>query len=105
MFVVSLAIQSETGGNLAEILENLSKVIRDRASMMMKVRALSSEGRMTGIMLTGLPVFAFTLLFITRPSFYLDVADDPAFIPGFAVLLVLYVIGFVTIRRLVDLKV
>ena len=105
MFVVSLAIQSETGGNLAEILENLSKVIRDRASMMMKVRALSSEGRMTGIMLTGLPVFAFTLLFITRPSFYLDVADDPAFIPGFAILLVLYAIGFVTIRRLVDLKV
>jgi tight adherence protein B len=105
MFVVSLAIQSETGGNLAEILENLSKVIRDRASMMMKVRALSSEGRMTGIMLTGLPVFAFTLLFITRPGFYLDVADDPAFIPGFAVLLVLYVIGFIAIRRLVDLKV
>ena len=105
MFVVSLAIQSETGGNLAEILENLSKVIRDRASMMMKVRALSSEGRMTGIMLTGLPVFAFTLVFVIRPSFYLDVADDPAFIPGFAVLLVLYVIGFIAIRRLVDLKV
>lgn len=105
MFVVSLAIQSETGGNLAEILENLSKVIRDRASMMMKVRALSSEGRMTGIMLTGLPVFAFTLLFIFKPGFYLDVADDPAFIPGFAILLALYAIGFVTIRRLVDLKV
>jgi tight adherence protein B len=105
MFVVSLAIQNETGGNLAEILENLSQVIRERASMMMKVRALSSEGRMTAIMLTGLPVFAFTMLFITRPSFYLDVADDPAFIPGYAVLLALYVIGFITIRRLVDLKV
>jgi tight adherence protein B len=105
MFVVSLAIQSETGGNLAEILENLSKVIRDRASMMMKVRALSSEGRMTAIMLTGLPVFAFILLFIIRPGFYLDVADDPAFIPGFAFLLILYAIGFITIRRMVDLKV
>jgi tight adherence protein B len=73
--------------------------------MMMKVRALSSEGRMTAIMLTGLPVFAFTMLFITRPSFYLDVADDPAFIPGYAILLALYVVGFITIRRLVDLKV
>jgi tight adherence protein B len=105
MFVVSLAIQNETGGNLAEILENLSQVIRERASMMMKVRALSSEGRMTAIMLTGLPIFAFTLLFLTRPSFYLDVADDPAFIPGFVTLLLLYVVGFITIRRLVDLKV
>lgn len=105
MFVVSLAIQNETGGNLAEILENLSQVIRERASMLMKVRALSSEGRMTAIMLTALPIFALTLLFLVRPSFYLDVADDPAFIPGFLGLLLLYLVGFVTIRRLVDLKV
>jgi tight adherence protein B len=105
MFVVSLGIQSETGGNLAEILENLSSVIRDRASMMMKVRALSSEGRMTAMMLTGLPIFAFTLLFLFNPSFYLDVANDPAFIPGFVILLVLYTVGFVTIRKMVDLKV
>lgn len=105
MFVVSLAVQNETGGNLAEILENLSQVIRERASMMLKVRALSSEGRMTGAMLTGLPVMAFTLLFIGNPSFYLDVADDPAFLPAYVGLLILYVIGFVSIRRLIDLKV
>jgi tight adherence protein B len=105
MFVVSLAIQSETGGNLAEILENLSRVIRERASMMMKVRALSSEGRMTAIMLTGLPVFAFTLLFLFNPSFYLDVANDRAFVPGFLILIGLYLVGFFTIRRMVDLKV
>lgn len=105
MFVVSLSVQSETGGNLAEILENLSSVIRDRASMMMKVRALSSEGRMTATMLTGLPIFAFVMLFLFNPSFYLDVADDPAFMPGFVGLLILYGIGFYSIRRLVDLKV
>ena len=105
MFVVSLSVQNETGGNLAEILENLSTVIRERASMMMKVRALSSEGRMTAIMLTGLPIFAFTTLFMANPGFYLDVSDDPAFLPGFIGLVLLYIIGFVSIRRLVDLKV
>jgi tight adherence protein B len=105
MFVVSLSVQNETGGNLAEILENLSQVIRERASMMRKVRALSSEGRMTATMLTALPVLAFTLLFIGNPRFYLDVADDPAFLPGYVVLLTLYAIGFFTIRRMVDLKV
>lgn len=105
MFVVSLSIQSETGGNLAEILENLSRVIRERAAMMMKVRALSSEGRMTAIMLSALPVFAFTLLFLFNPSFYLDVANDPAFLPGFLILVGLYFVGFFTIRRMVDLKV
>jgi tight adherence protein B len=105
MFVVSLSIQAETGGNLAEILENLAGVIRERASMMMKVRALSSEGRMTAFILTALPVVSFVGLFIASPSFYLDVADDPAFIPGFATLLVGFGIGVMWIRKLIDLKV
>ena len=105
MFVVSLSVQSETGGNLAEILDNLSTVIRERHSMLLKVRALSSEGRMTGIMLTVLPLFAFAFLFLFNPEFYLDVADDPAFLPGFITLIVMYVIGFISIRKMVDLKV
>ena len=105
MVVVSLSVQSETGGNLAEILDNLSKVIRERHAMMLKVRALSSEGRMTALMLTILPIFAFTMLFLMNARFYLDVADDPFFVPGFVVLIVMYIIGFITIRKMVDLKV
>jgi len=105
MFVVCLSVQNETGGNLAEILENLSKVIRERHSMMMKVRALSSEGRMTALILTILPVFTFTMLFIMNAHFFLDVANDPWFVPGFIFLGILYVVGFMWIRRLVDLKV
>jgi tight adherence protein B len=105
MFVVCLAVQNETGGNLAEILENLSIVIRERASMLLKVRALSSEGRMTAVMLTALPVLAFVSLFLLNPAFYLDIADDKAFVPGFVSLIVLYFIGFFTIRRMVDLQV
>jgi tight adherence protein B len=105
MFVVSLSVQTETGGNLAEILENLSKIIRERQSMMLKVRALSSEGRMTALILTVLPIFTFVMLFLLNPSFFLDVADDPWFIPGFGCLIVLYLIGFFSIRKMVDLKV
>jgi tight adherence protein B len=105
MFVVSLSIQNETGGNLAEILENLSRVIRERHAMLMKVRALSSEGRMTAVMLTVLPVLTFAALFLFNPRFFLDVANDPWFVPGFAFLIILYAIGFVWIRKLVDLKV
>jgi tight adherence protein B len=105
MFVVSLSVQNETGGNLAEILENLSRVIRERASMVLMVRALSSEGRMTATLLTALPILAFVALFLLNPPFYLDVAADPAFAIGFGCLLALYTVGFVIIRRLVDLKV
>ncbi|MDT8279748.1 MAG: type II secretion system F family protein [Azonexus sp.] len=105
MFVVSLSVQNETGGNLAEILENLASVIRARASLFLKVRALSSEGRMTGWILTILPVGAFVVLFAVNPAFYLDVADDPAFIIGFVGLIVMYAIGFATIRMMINIKV
>ena len=105
MFVVSLSVQNETGGNLAEILENLSQVIRERAGLLMKVRALSSEGRMTAVMLTVLPIFTFVVLFLLNPRFFLDVANDPFFIPGFSALALLYLVGFITIRRMIDLKV
>ncbi|MBD3729566.1 MAG: type II secretion system F family protein [Sphingomonadales bacterium] len=105
MFVVSLSVQNETGGNLAEILENLSEVIRARASLYRKVRALSSEGRMTGWMLTILPVAAFIGLFTLNPAFYLEVAQERMFIIGFVGLIIMYIIGFVTIRMMVNIKV
>lgn len=105
MFVVSVSVQSETGGNLAEILGNLSDVIRSRASMYMKVRALSSEGRMSGWMLTVLPVLTLISMFLMNPGFYLDVAQDVIFVVGFSALMILYVIGVLVIRRMIDLKV
>ncbi|AOL93195.1 type II secretion system F family protein [Porphyrobacter sp. LM 6] len=105
MFVVSLSVQNETGGNLAEILENLASVIRARASLFLKVRALSSEGRMTGWVLTALPVGAFLALFAINPSFYLDVAGDPFFIIGFIFLIIMYAVGFTMIRVMINIKV
>ncbi|MCT2559387.1 type II secretion system F family protein [Tsuneonella sp. YG55] len=105
MFVVSLAVQAETGGNLAEILENLSGVIRARASLFMKVRALSSEGRMTGWILTVLPIITFVSMFAINPRFYTDVSRDSIFIIGFPSLIIWYFIGVFWIRKLVDIKV
>ncbi len=105
MFVVCVSIQSETGGNLAEILESLSKVIRERAGMVMKVRALASEGKMSGMMLSVLPVLTFGLVFLNSPSFYLDVADDPLFLPGACMILVMYLAGILTMKKMTNLKV
>lgn len=105
MFVVCVSIQSETGGNLAEILESLSKVIRDRASMVMKVRALASEGKMSGTMLSVLPVLTFALVFLNSPSFYLDVAGDPIFLPGVCAIFGMYLAGVLTMKKMTTLKV
>ncbi|MBO6608737.1 type II secretion system F family protein [Altererythrobacter sp.] len=105
MFVVSLSVQSQTGGNLAEILENISKVIRDRHQMFLKVKALSSEGRMTAWMLTVLPIFAFVSIFALTPQYYLENAEDPVFLYGAISLIIMYFLGVYIIRRMVDLKV
>ena len=105
MFVVCVAIQNETGGNLAEILEGVPKVIRERMGMVLKVKALASEGKMTGTMLSILPVFTFSVVFMSSPEFYLDVAGDPWFMPGIGGILGMYLLGILTIRKMVDLKV
>jgi tight adherence protein B len=105
MFAVSISLQNETGGNLAEILGNLSGVIRERASMYMKVRALSSEGRMSAWVLSVLPVLTFLSMFMVNASFYFSIAGDPIFKYGFGGLLLLYLIGVLIMRRMIDLKV
>ena len=105
MFVVSVAIQSETGGSLADILEGLSKIIRERAQMVLKVRALSSEGKMTGGLLTILPILTFVVMFATNPSFYLDVADDPIFMPGVVAVIIWYTIGILLMRKMISIEV
>lgn len=105
MFVVSVAIQAETGGSLADILDGLSKVIRDRASMVLKVRALASEGKMTGMLLSVLPAGTFCFTFASQPNFYLDVIDDRWFMPGCIGIALLYTSGIMIMRKMIDLKV
>jgi tight adherence protein B len=105
MFVVSVSIQTETGGSLADILDGLSRVIRDRAAMVLKVRALASEGKMTGTLLTAMPIITFVGVFTSSPQFYLDVVDDPLFMPGALGVLFIFTLGVVIMRRLIAIKV
>jgi len=70
-FVVVLSVQQETGGSLAEVLTNLSGVIRKRRQLRLKIRALTSEGRATSYILGALPVLEFGALYYTNPT-YLD---------------------------------
>ena len=73
LFVTAVAIQSSTGGNLGEILENLSRVIRERFKMRRKIRALASEGRASAMILSSLPILVFLVIQIITPDFYASV--------------------------------
>jgi len=73
LFVTAVGIQSSTGGNLGEILENLSGVIRLRFKMRRKIRALASEGRASAMILSALPIGLFIVVQVTSPDFYASV--------------------------------
>jgi tight adherence protein B len=73
LFVTAVAIQGSTGGNLGEILENLSGVIRQRFKMRRKIRALASEGRASAMILSALPIGMFVVIQIIAPDFYASV--------------------------------
>jgi tight adherence protein B len=73
LFVTAVAIQGSTGGNLGEILENLSAVIRQRFKMRRKIRALAAEGRASAIILSSLPIAMFLIIQVVAPDFYASV--------------------------------
>ncbi len=68
-FVVALAIQRETGGNLAETLANLSRILRQRQQMKLKVKALSSEGRASAMIVGALPFVMFAIIYAMNPDY------------------------------------
>jgi tight adherence protein B len=76
LFVTAVAIQSSTGGNLGEILNNLSSVIRQRFKMRRKIRALAAEGRASAMILSSLPIVMFIIVQVVAPEFYASVWQE-----------------------------
>jgi tight adherence protein B len=76
-FVVSLSVQRETGGNLAETLENLSDLLRRRRQMQLKIKAMSSEARASAMILGSLPFALFAILALVNPGYALTLFQDP----------------------------
>jgi tight adherence protein B len=75
-FVITLAIQRETGGNLAETLSNLADVLRKRAQMKLKIRAMSSESKASAMIVGSLPFIVFTLVWMINPHYMDDFFVD-----------------------------
>ena len=76
-FVISLAVQRETGGNLAETLENLSDILRKRRQMKLKIKALSSEARASAFIIGSLPFVMFAILLLVNATYVLKLFHDP----------------------------
>ena len=102
---IAINIQAQSGGNLAEILDGLSKVIRSRFKLFRKVKAITAEARWSGWFLSIFPVIALLGVQVVDPLYYDRVADHPLFIPGAIVTFILLVANVIFMRVLVNIKV
>jgi len=102
---VAVSIQQQSGGNLAEILEGLSKVIRARFKLFRRVKAITAEAKWSGTFLSGFPLVALVAINVLQPNYYDDVKDTAAFIPAALVAGAFLVANVFVMRSLVDIKV
>lgn len=102
---VVVTIQSQSGGNLAEILDGLSQVVRARFRLFRKIAAITAEARWSGWFLSVFPIVALLLVQIVQPDYYDRVADHPLFTPGVVLVTVLLVVNVLFMRWMVNIKV
>jgi tight adherence protein B len=102
---MAIKVQTETGGNLAEVLSRLAKLMRERAMLGLKVRSLTAEGRISAIVLSVFPFILFGVVTLLKPDYYTSVSDSPAFMPALVLGLALLVIGNLIMYKMVNFRV
>jgi tight adherence protein B len=103
-FVTAVLTQREAGGNLAEVLDNLAEVIRERSRVKRQVRVASAHGRITGWILSVMPPLLAGVITIVAPEHMRTFVNDPLGVRMIIVALILQVIGTVAIRRIVNVE-
>jgi tight adherence protein B len=104
-FVIAVLIQRETGGNLAELLDNISKIIRERLKLLGQIRVLSAEGKMSAWVLGLLPFVTALLIQLTNPEFLAVLYTDPAGRKMVATALVMMFLGVLAMRKIIRIRV
>lgn len=104
-FVTSVAIQRQTGGDLAEILDRIGHVIRERFKILGQVKALTAEGRLSGIVLIAMPIGLFFLMLFMKPDYISLLWTDPMGIKMSIAAVVLILVGSYAIKKIIDIKV
>jgi tight adherence protein B len=104
-FVTAVMLQRETGGNLAEILDNLSYVIRERFKIMRQVRVYTAQGRLTMMLLMGLPPLIIIVMYVMNPGFIRPLFADPIGHTLIVAGITLQTLGYFVIRKVVRIQV
>ena len=102
---VAVAIQQQSGGNLAEILEGLGKVVRARYKLFRRVAAITAEVKWSGMFLSGFPLVALVAINMLDPNYYSEVKDTPAFVPAGIFVGVMLTINVIYMKIMTTIKV
>jgi tight adherence protein B len=105
ILVTAILIQREVGGNLAEILDNLSAVVRARFTIRRQVRVYTAQGRMTGYLLSALPLIIFAILYALNGKYMSILFTDPVGKILVGVALSMQLIGFLWIRKIIKIEI
>ena len=103
-FATAVNVQHQTGGNLAEILTRLSRLLRSRSKLRLKIRSLSSEGRLSAVLLSLAPFILFGVITLISPDYFGAVRHHPVIPLATALGLVMLAIGNVVMYRMVNFK-
>jgi tight adherence protein B len=101
---VSIIIQRETGGNLAEILESIAHLIREREKLRGKIRALSAEGKLSAIILVCLPFAVVAVLLVINPKYITILSEDSLGLFIVFVALLMMAVGILIIKKIISIK-
>jgi tight adherence protein B len=104
-FIISVIIQRETGGNLAEILAKIAYLIRERFKLQNRVQVLSAEGKLSAIILIAIPFVIALALSVLNPVYIKTLFTDPIGKALVAFALLMMVIGIVVMKRMIEIRV
>lgn len=104
-FVSGVVIQRETGGNLAEIMDKLSHVIRERFRVLGQIRVYTAQGRMTGYILAALPITVGFILYLLNPSYIMTLFQEQIGLYMIGMAVTLQIMGFFVIRKIINIQI
>ena len=105
LFAATIRLQERSGGNLTGLLKLNAATVRERLKMRMKIKAASSEGRASAMILTSAPIITMVFVNLTAPHFYGDVITEPVVRIGLVVIATWLVLGNLVMRRMIDMRI
>jgi tight adherence protein B len=104
-FVVAVILQRETGGNLAEVMEKIAHLIRERFKLLDRIQTLSAEGKLSAVILTAIPFVVAGIVYVMNRKYIMILATEPAGRILILIAIILMMLGFYVMRRIIRIKV